>query len=164
MDMISEASMRLKWGHSDYDEAKRQIYTYLGDMTDIEVFGRQVLVAAYIRPDEHGAIRMTKGAQAEDFWQGKAALVIKCGPNAFRGDEAYEESMYGKSRPMPGDWLFAQASAGLQMMVMGEGGKRIQGEDRRGEKYDLFDWNGWPCRIVGDDNFLGRLLNPTSVV
>ncbi len=156
-----------KPSYDDYEVAKAHIHQALGDITDIEVFGRQVLVAVFCRPtvSPNGWFETVTGMK-EDWWQSKAVLVLKVGPDAFNGTEAYLDATFGKGVPAPraGDWLFANASAGIQINLMGDGASRPQGKDYKGRSIDLFEWEGWPCRIIGDDNFLGRITNPQSVV
>jgi hypothetical protein len=156
-----------KPAYDDYEIAKDHIHQALGDITDIEVFGRQVLVAVFCRPivNDRGFFQTVKEIK-EDWWQHKAVLILKLGPDAFNGTEAYLNATFGSGvpAPKPNEWLFANASAGLQVNLMGDGASRPQGKDYAGRPIDLFEWEGWPCRIIGDDNFLGRLVKPHSVV
>ena len=66
--------------------------------------------------------------------------------------------------PVAGDWLFAAQTAGISTSLSGDGAQRVKAEDRRGEVMDVYDWDGWPCRVLPDDQFIGRLQKPTSVV
>ena len=45
-------------------------------------------------------------------------------------------------------------------------GEPVMYEDRHGDKQRMYGaWEqGWPCRVVLDDNFIGRVTNPHSVV
>jgi hypothetical protein len=154
------------WHHDDYDEAIQQIKTHLGDISDLEVFGRQVVVAVYVRPSKNAAgIYQTAKAQQEDFWQGKAVLVLKCGPDAFSGSEEYARAMFGdKPPPQPDDWVFLRASDGMPINLCGDDAKRVQGKTFGGEMVDIFPWDGWPCRIVSDESIIGRINKPHSLV
>lgn len=158
-----------KQGHSDYDEAKRDIHTALGDISKEEIWGRQVLCAVYVRPNvttvAGGQVWMPQSAQEEDIWQGKALLVLKMGPGAFQGDRAYLDNTFpGGKAPQVGDWLFARPSDGIQMSVMGEGAKRPQGLDALKRAIDKFEWDGWPCRILQDESFFGKMSTPNKIV
>jgi hypothetical protein len=155
--------------YDDYDVARQHILQALGDISEIEIFGRDVMVAVFCRlnvmrvgPDK--VIYMPVKEIKEDWWQGKAVLVVAVGPDAFQGDQSYLDARYGGKPPRVGDWLFARADAGVQMSIHGEGGTRPQGVDQRGEAFDLFEWDGWPCRVVPDDRFFGRVTKPHQVV
>jgi len=161
--------------YDDYNMAKIHITTMIGDISDIDIFGRQVLCAVFVRPNTN-MIRMPSGETRmlylpvkevrEDFYQNKTVMILKCGPDAFQGDAGYLDAQFGKDvkQPGPGDWLFANASAGIQVSLVGDGAKRCKALDQRGEEFDIFEWSGWPCRIMGDDNFLGRLTKPHFIV
>ena len=155
-----------KWHHDDYDEAKSQIRQSLGSIDDIEIFGRQVLVAVYVRPEKSAnGLYMGAAAQREDVYQGKAMLVLKCGPDAFQGDNGYEEATFGKlGRPEPGDWVFARASSGEPLSLCGDGAERPTGATFGGEMVDIYGWDGWPCRLISDEAILGRMNKPHTIV
>ena len=149
----------------------------LGDISQEEVFGRQVLCAVYVRPNHQqvkrpdgtvGRMCITTKAQEEDIWQGKVMLVLKMAPGAFKGEADYLSDMFGTSDPakLPkvGDWLFAQPSSGVAMSIEGEGAARPQDVDYRGEPTDKFEWDGWRCRILSDDLFFGRMSAPHVIV
>jgi hypothetical protein len=150
----------------DYDVAKACIEQALGDLTDIDIFGRDVLVAVFCRPNvTPGGIYIGTKEVKEDWWQHKVVLVLKCGPEAFVGDDTYVAARFGAvAPPRQGDWLFARPEAGMQINLMGEGGSRPQGKDHRGNPMDIFEWDGWPCRIIPDDEFKGRLPKPHAIV
>lgn len=167
MSTMSNVSHLAKHHHDDYDRAKAEIFQQLGSYADIEVFGRQVLVACYVRPSTSlSGLTVTSGkGQTEDIYQGKAVLILKCGPGAFKGDDSYQKAMFGDMPiPAPGDWMFQRPQDGVLVQLMGDGAEKCRGEDRKGEKYDLYPWDGWPCRIVTDESFIGRMNKPHTVV
>lgn len=165
--------------YDDYDIAKAHILQAVGDISDMQIIGRKVLLGVFIRPNttSTGLFLGTKEPQ-EDQYQHKAALILKLGPGAFSGADSYLDEMFGErdengdliagsgrsGRPRIGDWIFANASAGIQINLAGDGCSRPQGRDPIGRTIDLFEWDGWPCRVVEDDCFLGRVVNPQSVV
>lgn len=154
-----------KLHHDDYGEAVGHIHTMLGSIKDIEVFGRQVLVAVYVRPVKMNGVYQTKRAQMEDVWQGKAVLVLKLGPDAFQGDDSYVAATFGAGgAPQTGDWLFASQQSGFPVSLSGDGAERVRASDFRGDPVDIYDWDGWPCRIVPDTDFIGRITKPHSIV
>ncbi len=165
--MADIASNLHGWGHEDYEVAKDHIRRQLGSLDNLEVFGRQVLVAVYVRPVENKrtGLTATPKQQEADWYEGKVVLVIKAGPSAFTGTEDYLIEMYG-DRPPPaaGDWLFQNANTGIQFSFKGDGAERVQYEDRHGEMHPMYPSDGWQVRIVLDDGFLGRIPRPTSVV
>ena len=165
MSNLATISNLHRWHHDDYDEAKQQIHQSLGSIADIEVFGRQVLVAVYIRPNKSGMIYQTVKAQAEDIYQGKAALILKCGPGAFKGEQSYLNTMFGHMPPPePGDWVFVRPSDGFAISLCGDNAKRPRGKTFHDEEVDLFEWDGWPCRILSDDSLIGRMNKPHTLV
>jgi len=155
------------WHHADYDLAKREIHQALGDLGGLKVWGRQVAVAVYVRPEVNPTtgIYQPMTAMKEDWWQGKSVLIIKCGPDAFKGDESYIDATFPDGLPpRPGDWLFANANAGIQTSFMGRGASQPLVENRQGEMVPIYDWHGWPIRIISDTDFLGQVDEPHMVI
>ena len=160
--------------YDNYDVAKAHIAQAVGDISGFQLFGRNVLVAVFCRPNtmEVGpegnktTIFMPIKEIMEDWWQNKACHILMKGPEAFKGEPSYMEATFGLGVPAPevGEWVFANASAGTQIGLCGEGASRPQGLDPRGRQWDLFEWEGWPCRIITDDCFLGRLNKPHELV
>lgn len=166
MTTQQEISALHKWHHDDYNEAKQQIHLMIGSLNDIEVFGRQVLVAMYVRPPQKAnGLYMTSKQQEEDIYQGKAGLVLKVGPGAFQGDQSYISGTFGtRGAPVLEDWVFIRASSGFPLNLIGEGAQRIKVASFGGREIDMFDWDGWPCRIVDDEAFIGRINKPHHIV
>lgn len=152
--------------YSDYEVAKDHIHQMIGSLDGLQLFGRQVLIGVFCKPqmNDKGWFETVKFSQ-EDWWQNKICLVLKMGPEAFQGDESYLNAVFGEGVPPPkvDEWLVANASAGFQISMF-DGGSRPQGKDYAGRPVDLFEWTGWPCRIVVDDCFMGRVLKPHSIV
>jgi hypothetical protein len=156
------------WHHDDYDLAKGHIFKQLGDYTgELEVFGRQVLIAVYVRPlmNPRTGMHFTDTQQKEDIFQGKVGLVLALGPDAFKGDDDYVAATFGpKGAPEVGDWVFTNPNAGMSLNIIGKGGERVTEKDRRDEDVNLYPIAGWACRVVPDEQFIGRVLNPHNVV
>lgn len=150
----------------DYSVAEKLILQAVGDISEMEIWDNRVLCAIFCRPNvTPGGIYITTKEIKEDWWQHKAVMILKLGVSAFSGDESWKAAKWGDSHdPVVGDWLFAEPSAGVQTQIMGEGGSRPKGRDPRGQEMDIFEWDGWPCRIIRDDEFLGRLTKPHGVV
>lgn len=164
--MAADVGQLHGWGHDDYEIAKQHIREQLGSMDNLEVFGRQVLVGVYVRPvrNPRTGLTVTEKEQQKDWYEGKVVLVLAHGPSAFSGDDDYIAATYPHGAPRVGDWLFQNANSGIQISFMGDDAKRVQYEDRHGEKHPLYPSDGWPVRIVLDDDFLGRVGRPTAVV
>jgi hypothetical protein len=161
--------------YDDYDVAKLHILQSVGDLSEFEVFGRNLIMAVFCRPNmmpiknDAGEVishfYLPVKEAKEDQFQHKAMLVLKMGPGCFQDKEDYLRSMFGdREPPKPGDWLWANASTGTQFNIAGEGWSSPQGVDHRGQPINLFEWDGWPCRILTDESFFGRLTKPHQVV
>lgn len=153
--------------YDDYNVAKMHIMQAVGDLTDIEIFGRQVLCGVFIKPNTTSTgFYVGRKESAEDTFQSKIVMVLKKGPDAFVGTASYHNATIGEGMPAPdvGDWLFCNASSGFQISLMSHTSSRPQGSDYAGRAIDLFEWDGWPCRIISDDNFIGRITVPHSIV
>jgi hypothetical protein len=151
--------------YDDYEVAKAHILQALGDISETDIFGRNVLVGVFCRPNRTpNGVYLPVTEMREDWWQHKVVLVLLKGPEAFEGADSWLKAKFPGEPPKPGDWLFAPANAGIQINLHGDGGTRPQGIDHRGEVMDMFQWDGWPCRIIPDDQFLGRLTKPHSVI
>ena len=161
--------------YDDYRVAKLHIMQALGDISEIELWGKQVAIAVFCRPNQM-PIKNADGEQVgtfylpvkevkEDWYQHKAGLVISMGPSAFDGDDSYLRDRFRNGqKPKIGDWLFGNANAGVQQQWMGTGASKPQGVDHRGQPMSLFEWDGWPVRIIHEDEFFGRVSAPHSVV
>lgn len=153
--------------YADPNDAKAHIKQAVGDYSKLHLFGRQVLCAVYCRPARTpGGIILPEKDQKEDWWQGKVVMILACGPGAFKGDESFHNETYGEGipAPAPGDWLFANANAGIQISMRFQGASRPQGVDSFGKVMDMFVGDGWPCRIFDDTHFYGRIEAPHVVV
>jgi co-chaperonin GroES (HSP10) len=67
-------------------DPKEKLLQELGDISDVEVFGNQVLIAVYTRPVEAktiGGIMLPGSINDADKFQSKTGLVVKMGPDAF---------------------------------------------------------------------------------
>lgn len=159
------------WKHDDYDLARTHIFQMIGDISDYEVFGYDIIVAVYIRPNRNQKLgiyittEIETKKQQEDIFQGKVALIVKCGPSAFSGEDSYLRSMYGdKPPPAVGDWVTLRAHDGLPVSLMGEGASRPRFVDNRNIEQDIYNWDGWPCRFVSDKLVMGRTHKPHTIV
>ncbi len=125
----------------DIPAAQAIMDTLGGAHEGFDVFGADLLIAVYTRPEKtKGGIILTQNAQGEDHWQGKVGLVLKVGPLV---NESLDEWFYG-ALPKPGDWVVV----------------------RVGDTY-AFDIHGPKdkvrCRLVEAKQLRGRVTAPDTV-
>ena len=102
------------------EDARRRIRAKVGDVDHFQVFGNKVLAAIYTRPEvTRGGIFLSSQTVDEDKYQGKVALVLKCGPSAFEDDDRF--SFHGL-KASPGDWIVLRASDGFPMVLNNKDG------------------------------------------
>lgn len=120
------------------DEFRAKVIKMVGDLRDVDVMFNMVLLAIYIRPERSsgGIIRPTSNVQ-EDVWQGKAGLVLKCGPNAFEDDGEY--NFHGQMVSVD-DWCVFKVGDAWSLNI-----------------------HGVPCRLVRDSNIRMRVKDPNIV-
>lgn len=118
-------------------DPKRDILKTVGDLSGVDVMGEMVLIGIYIRPEKTagGIIRPDSNVE-EDVYQGKAGLVLKWGPNAFR-DETGE--FYEQNAPL-GSWCVFKVGDAWSLNI-----------------------NGYPCRLVRDTSIKMTVKDPNIV-
>ena len=112
----------------------------LGDISELEIFNNQVLVAVYVRPVmTAGGIELPSSHVKEDEHQSKVGLVIKMGAEAC--EDPSGRWFRGISRKVSvGDWIIFRPSDGWPITV-----------------------NKVLCRYLDDTNIRGRVPHPDSV-
>jgi co-chaperonin GroES (HSP10) len=121
----------------DTDPAKK-LLEELGDLSKVELFNNQILVAVYIRPQKtKSGIYLTDKTTDEDRYQSKVGLLVKAGPSAF---EDNNEGWFKGQTFNLNDWLFFRAADGWSITV-----------------------NGVLCRILSDTQVKGRVAQPDQV-
>ena len=119
------------------DPAK-ELLNKIGDLSAFELFGNQVLIAVYERPEKtKSGIILADVTRQEDAFQGKAGLVVKLGPSAFVSDENYN---FRNQKAQVGDWVAIFVSDGRKIVV-----------------------NSTLCRIVEDNHIRLKIPTPDSV-
>ena len=110
----------------------------MGDISDIEIFHNQVLVAIYIRPEKtKSGLYLSAQTRDEDKYQGKVGLIIKKGADAF----VDESGKWFKGVNLGvGDWIYFRPSDGWAITVHGQ-----------------------LCRILDDTDIRGRIPTPDTV-
>jgi co-chaperonin GroES (HSP10) len=122
---------------SHEEDPKEKLLDQLGDISDIELFHNQVLLAVYLRPEKtKSGLILTADHLDEDRYQSKVGLLIKQGPLAFEQDGNWFTGMTFQDH----DWLIFRPSDGWSITV-----------------------NGVLCRIFDDISIKGRAPHPDSV-
>ena len=127
-------------------DPKQALLDRVGDLNGIDVFGSDMLVAIYKRPEKtKSGLILTDTTRKEDIYQGKVGLVVKMGPFAYVDDDG------NKFRDINvGDWIVFRPSDGWQVTL-----NTLQ---RSISKDDTVD-----CRIVGDGSVRMRVTDPDYV-
>lgn len=121
----------------DIDPAK-DILDRIGSLEDFPIMGNRVLVAVYKRPERTmSKIILPDQTRAEDEHQGKAALVLKKGPAAFKTDEHYD---FQGDDVNPGDWISLWVTDGRKVTI-----------------------NKVLCRVVRDQDIVMKIPAPDAV-
>lgn len=119
-------------------DPRDEILKQVGDLSDIEIFHNQVLVAIYVRPEKtKGGIFISSQTRDEDKYQGKVGLVIKKGNDAFNDPSG--KWFTGVTIDLH-DWVVFRPSDGWQITV-----------------------NDQLCRILDDTDIRGRIPQPDVV-
>jgi co-chaperonin GroES (HSP10) len=122
---------------SHEEDPKNKLLDELGDLSEIELFHNQVLLAVYIRPQKtKSGLYLTDKHTDEDRYQSKVGLLVKTGPQAFEQDGNWFSGLDFKDH----DWLVFRPSDGWSITV-----------------------NGVLCRIFDDINIRGRIPHPDAV-
>lgn len=118
-------------------EPKDAILNAIGDLSEVELFHNQILLAIYIRPEKtKSGLILTDSHRDEDRYQSKVGLLVKRGPMAFEQDGNWFSNLtFGDH-----DWLVFRPSDGWSITV-----------------------NGVLCRIFDDVNIKGRVPHPDAV-
>ena len=114
----------------------------VGDVSHIEVFNMQVLVAVYIRPEKtKSGIILSDKTRDEDRYQSKVGLIVKMvikkGPSAFV-DES--DKWFSGINVKEGDWIVFRPSDGWNITI-----------------------NGTLCRMLDDMSIRARISHPDQV-
>lgn len=121
----------------DVDPAKK-LLDELGDLSSVEMFNNNVLVAVYIRPEKtKSGLYISSKTIDEDRYQGKVGLLVKTGPKAFSADS---DEWFRDVSVNVGEWLTFRPSDGWSLNV-----------------------NGVLCRVMPDVQVKGRIDRPDRV-
>lgn len=119
-------------------DPKEVLLEQAGDISKIEVFNMQVLVAVYIRPEKtKSGLFLSDKARDEDRYQSKVGLIIKKGPTAFVDKDG---EWFSGLDIKEGDWIVFRPSDGWNVTV-----------------------NGTLCRMLDDMSVRARIEHPDQV-
>jgi len=119
-------------------DPKEKLKAQIGDLTSLEVFNNQVVIAIYTRPERtKGGIFLTPNAQSEDKIQSKVGLVVKMGPEAFMDERG---KWFADVEINVGDWVVFRPSEGWNITI-----------------------NDVACRMLDDVNIRCRVQNPDMI-
>ena len=120
-------------------DPRQEIWSALdSDLSNVELYNNQVLVAIFIRPERTaGNIMLPNQTRDEDKWQGKVGLVLKKGPSAFVDTN---NVWFDGVNVDVNDWVFFRPAEGWSLTV-----------------------HGVMCRIVDDVNIRGKIESPDEI-
>jgi len=127
------------------EDPKLEILNKVGELEGVEVFGSDVLVALYIRPQKtKSGIILADSTRDEDRWQGKAGLILKLGPTAYTDDEGH------KFRDISvGDWVVFRPSDGWPVTL--------------NSSANIASKDAVACRVVNDIHIRMRVSSPDAI-
>lgn len=127
-------------------DPKQALLNKVGDLSGVEVFGSDLLVALYTPPEKTKSGLIISDRTREEFkFQGKVGLIIKMGSTAYLDDEG------NKFRDISvGDWVSFRPSDGwpLQLNTL----------KSRISQDGIVD-----CRVVTDVHIRIRVSHPDTI-
>ena len=129
------------------EDPRAAILDRVGDISSVEVFGSDVLVALYMRPERtKGGIILSDATRDEDRWQGKCGLILKMGATAFCDEDG------NKFRDIDvGDFVVFRPSDGWQV-TLNSAKEGLTSKEA-----------AVACRVVTDINIRMRVASPDSI-
>ena len=121
-------------------DPRKDLVSKLGpELADVKMFNNNVLVAIYMRPDKtKSGLHLADVTRGEDEHQGKACLVVKAGPHAFKPDP--DKGWFLDGAPEVGDWIVIRPSDGWPVSI-----------------------NGVKCRMISDTATRAQIPSPDIV-
>jgi len=120
-------------------DPREALLASLGDISKIELFNNQVLVAIYVRPEKtKSGLYIPESNRDEDRFQSKIGLLLKAGPQAFHDPEGkwFDGQVFTEKE----DWLIVRPSDGWALQI-----------------------NKVNCRIFDDISVRGRVPSPDYI-
>lgn len=127
-------------------DPKQALFEKVGDLSGVEVFGSDVLVALYTPPEKtKSGLIISDNTRDEFKFQGKVGLIVKMGVTAYVDDEG------NKFRDIDvGDWVVFRPSDGWPM--------QLNTMKSRISKDGIVD-----CRVITDINIRCRVNHPDVI-
>lgn len=121
------------------EDPRNLLIEAVGDVSEIDLFHNQVLLAIYERPQKTmTGIYLPDQHRDEDRYQGKVCMIVKIGANAFNDPEG--KWFDGSENFQVGDWVVIRPADGWACSI----NKKL-------------------CRIVDDINIRMRIPSPDVV-
>lgn len=118
-------------------DPREKLISELGDLSGIEIFNNQILVAVYIRPQKmKSGLYLSDKIIDEDRYQGKVGLLVKMGSEAFQDNSG---QWFSNESFNLHDWLVFRPSDGWSITV-----------------------NGVLCRVLSDTQVKMRIPEPDA--
>ncbi|MEN6608591.1 MAG: hypothetical protein ABFD60_15200 [Bryobacteraceae bacterium] len=119
-------------------DPRKPILERIGDVSNVEMFGNNLLVAVYIRPQKtQSGIYLPDQTTDEDRFQSKVGLIIGKGPFACRSEDV---EWFGDKPFNLNDWIVYRPSDGWSITI-----------------------NGVLCRMLLDSQVRMRISHPDAV-
>jgi co-chaperonin GroES (HSP10) len=119
-------------------DPKDELLAKIGDVSGVAIYNNAVLVATYVRPKTTASgIHLPDSVVEEDRFQGKAALIVKMGPQAFKDESG---RWFADADVKEGDWIALRPSDGWSISI-----------------------NGTPCRVIDDTAVRLKIDRPDRV-
>jgi co-chaperonin GroES (HSP10) len=135
----------MEMNHDDIDP-KQAILDRAGDLSGVEIFGSDVLVALYIPPTTtKSGIILSDATRDESRWQGKVGLILKLGPTAYVSEEGERFRDIKEN-----DWVVFRPSDGYPL--------QINTMKSRISKDNIVE-----CRVVTDIHIRARVAHPDLI-
>ena len=119
MGLVMPKRMMDLASHAGPEDFKARVDGILKDtLNEITVLGSNVLLATWVEAEKSaGGIYKPQKSIHESRYQGTVALILKCGPTAFK----YTEGRYDWEGPKPqvGDWAIFRFSDARETFVRG---------------------------------------------
>ena len=128
------------------EDPREALLKRVGDVSDIDVFGKMMLLAIYKRPEKtKSGLILADTTRSEDVHQGKVALVIKMGPYCYTDEDG------NKFRDIKvGDWVVVRPADGWRVTL-----NTLQQSVSREDTVD--------CRVVSDSVVDMRVAQPDMI-
>lgn len=130
---------RLEIDHGDKDP-RHAILDKVGDLSDFMLLWNQIAVAIYEMPQNaktKGGLYIPDKTKQENLFQGKAGLVVKRGPQAYKDSDDFK---FDGQKVEVGDWVLVRPQEGWMTEI-----------------------NGAPMRIFRDTQIIAKIPHPDYV-